>query len=133
MPKASRESAANVVDMVAEQIHRGGVELRPAMRARDRHGGRRVLSPAEDFDRAGQLHQPGRQADLVTPQVVRMTLAVPLLVGMPDGGADCVVEGRFAWRTATPGWSVWPGTRPPASSPPRGTPRAAWRAHPASV
>lgn len=61
------EAVQQVGCVLAEQVHHRRVELPPAMPARDRHGGRRVLSPAEDLDRAGQLHQPGGQADLVTP------------------------------------------------------------------
>jgi hypothetical protein len=40
------EAVQQVGCVLAEQVHRRGVELRPAVPARDRHGRRRVLSPA---------------------------------------------------------------------------------------
>ena len=86
------EAVQQVGCVLAEQVHHCGVELRPAMPARDRHGSGRALSPAEDLDRTGQLHQPGGQADLVTPQVVGIALAIPLFVGLLDGDADGVAE-----------------------------------------
>jgi len=47
-----------------------------------------------DLDRAGQMGQPGRHADLIAVQLARQPLAVPLLVGVLDRGRHRRVEAE---------------------------------------
>ena len=76
----------------AEQVHHRRVELGPAVPARHRHRRLNPAAPGDDLDRAGQLHQPRGQADLLPPQVAGIALAVPLLIPLPDRDADRLVQ-----------------------------------------
>ena len=69
-------------------IHDRRVELLGPMLSS--HRDRRVdaATTAEDLERAGELDEAGRQADLGAAELVRLALAVPLLVRLTDGGGD---------------------------------------------
>ena len=64
----------------------------PACLRTTRRADSQAVPAAEHLGRAGDLHEPGRQADLLAAQVARAALAVPLLVRLPHRGLHRLAE-----------------------------------------
>ena len=88
----------------AQEIHKRGIELRAAAAAGD--PGRRVdpALPPMALRHPGELHDPGRQRDLFTPQPVRASLPIPPLEHMmkrvPHAGTQAQPDGDLSGQLA---------------------------------
>ena len=86
-----------------EQVYQRGVELGAPASPGDRDGGVHSVGPLEDHRHVGQVHQPGREQDLLALYPGRFALAVPALERLSHAGADRVAQAQpFHQRVGRP-------------------------------
>ena len=78
--------------MPANSSASSGSNCVPARASRDRDGGLDPVSPMEDLDHVGEVHEPRGDEDLVALQPLGHAAAVPALEGLLDRVADEAVE-----------------------------------------
>ncbi len=123
-PAASSRPSSTSQTWSANRFTRAGSNWVPGVPASHRHCRLSAVAPAEHLYRTGQLHQSCGQPDLLTAQMVRDALAVPLLVGLADGGADTRVEADPLGETARRARRASSRTRAPVAVRAAGTSRA---------